>query len=209
MVTDRQTALRKGRARTRVLAVALLGLSLGACSLIAPAEAPRNTYELTAPDTFPGLRSGSRSQVLVKLPNALKSIDSDRILVRESDREVTYLAGVQWTDTVPRLVQTKLVEALENSEAVGAAAKPGDGLVIDYQMISEIRRFEIQAVGDRRAIIEISIKLLSDRSGRVVATRIFQSSAPAPIDAADTIDALDNAFDQIAREIVGWVVRQS
>lgn len=183
-------------------ALLLAILFLPSCALLKRPEAPRQTYELTAPSNF-STQGGTRSQLLVKKPNALKALDSDRIIVKADDGAISLLAGVQWVDTVPAMVQAKLVESFENTGRAGATAKPGDGLVIDHQLISDLRRFEI----DRgRAVIELSIKLLSDKSGQVLETRIFTATAPvAGTDAGDNARALNRAFDSLARDVVRWV----
>ena len=184
-----------------VLACALLA----GCALVQPREAPRETFDLSAPEAV-SERGATGAQILVKQPNALKAIDSDRIVLKPSPTVITYLSGAQWQDTVPRLVQAKLVETFENTGATGATAKPGDGLVIDYQLVIDVRRFEIVTYGGSRAVIELSIKLLSDRSGKVRETRIFTAEAPANgSEPADYVDALDRAFDRLASDVVRWV----
>ena len=180
---------------------------LGGCALLGANEAPRDTYELTAPDNF-GSVGATRAQILVKTPTALKSIDSDRIVVRPEPKIITYLAGAQWSDTLPRMVQAKLIAAFENSGSVGAAAQPGDGLVIDFQLIAEIRRFGI-VTPSGRAEIEMSIKLLSDKSGKVLETRIFEGGATSAGTTPEAyVQALDAAFDGVARDVVRWVLNR-
>lgn len=194
-----------GHTRRHLFPALLLGsaITLSSCSLIKPPETPRETYDLTAPEGRSGLRSGSGSQILVKVPTALKFIDSERIIVRPSPSVITYLEGAQWGDTVPRMIQSKLVEAFENTGTSGATAKPGDGLVIDYQLVSDIRRFEVL---NGVATIEISIKLLTDRSGLVRETRIFKSSSRSAGQSADNyVAAFDAAFNDLANNIVRWV----
>lgn len=188
----------------------LLGLCtaafvLSGCALLRGQEAPRETYELTAPQSFEGVRGGTQAQILIKAPSALKSIDSDRIVVRPSPKVVTYLAGAQWTDSVPRMVQSKLVAAFENSGRTGATAQPGDGLVIDFQLVSELREFGISQASNS-ANIEISVKLLSDRTGKVVRSKVFRISRPAAGTTPDAyVEAIDAAFDALARDLIGWV----
>ena len=177
---------------------------LSSCALLKAPEAPRETYEISAPAKFSGIRGGTRAQILIKAPTALKSIDSDRMIVKPTRSVITYLEGAQWSDTVPKMIQAKLLEAFENTGATGATAKPGDGLVIDYQLISDIRRFEIS---NGSAVIEISIKLLADKTGLVRETRIFTASAVAAGDTAEAyVDAFDAAFDELARSTIRWVI---
>ena len=195
------------RASLRGLVLGSALVAAASCALIKPGEAPRDTFDISAPTSFTGVRGGSRAQILVKVPTALSSVDSDRIIVKPTPAVVTYLAGAQWADTVPRLIQAKLVESFENSGATRATAKPGDGLIIDYQLVSDVRRFE---VFEGVATIELSIKLLTDRTGVVRETRIFRASSRASGESADdVVAAFDRAFDEIARDVIGWVVNRT
>lgn len=215
MSTDRLNSLKPARLVSIIPSASSLGLAcllgvsmlaLGACSGL-KREKQRETYDITAPREFSGLRKGRRAQILIKEPTALKAVDSDRIIVKPDRNVVTYLSGAQWTDTVPKLVQTKLVESFENAGVTRATSKPGDGLVIDYQLVIDIRQFE---VFDGDAVIELSIKLLRDSNGVVRETRIFRASKAAKgIKAEDYVTAFDLAFDEIAQEIVRWVVRRT
>ncbi len=193
-----------------LLPVLALALTLSSCALIKLPKAPPETYDISAPREFPGLRAGTRAQILVKAPTTLKALNSQNIVVKPTPSVITYLSGAQWSDDLPVMVQTKLVETFENTGRAGAVAKPGDGLVIDYQILTAIRAFEVVASGARKtAVIEFSAKLLSDRSGRVLKSKVFQASvAFSGGKNDDYVEALDRAFDQVARDIVKWVLRR-
>lgn len=189
---------------TRALVMSL-GLALSGCNLLSGADAPRETYDIVAPvrDLAPGQ---TEAQLLIKEPVALRTLDSDRVVLKPDPRVVTYLEDAQWVDTAPKLVQARLVEAFENTGRTGATARPGDGLVIDFQLVSVLRRFEIDGEANA-AVFEISIKLLADKTGLVQETRIFTASAPVSgTESADYIRALDNAFDAGADQIIRWVL---
>ncbi len=205
IVEKRVGGLMRSKSWLRVCGLAFIGLILSSCALLGDRKAARETYEISVPASLSGTSGGTRAQLLVKVPNALKAIDSDRIVVKSGLNVITYLEGAQWSDTVPRMVQSKLVEAFENTGSTGATAKPGDGLVIDYQLIPDLRRFEIS---DGTAIIEMSVKLLSDRSGRVLDSQIFTVRARASGSDADAyVGAFDDAFADLARQLIRWVFR--
>ena len=187
--------------------VLLLAATLGGCALLTPPKAPPETYDISAPRKFPSLRSGTRAQVLIKEPTALKAINSQNIVVKPTPSVITYLGGAQWSDSVPKMVQVKLVETFENTGRAGAVAKPGDGLVIDYQVISAIRAFEVVVSGStKQAVVDISVKLLNDKNGRVLRSKIFRATMPFSGSSNDDyITALDRAFDDVARDMVSWV----
>ena len=193
---------------TRILsAFAIVGL-MSSCALIKPAPPTPETYDISAPRSFSGLRSGTRAQILVKAPTSLKALNSQNIVVKPTSSVITYLKGAQWSDDLPKMVQTKLVETFENTGRTGAVAKPGDGLVIDYQILTAIRAFEVAVNGGgKTAVIEFSVRLLSDRNGRVIKSNVFRAAVPfSGSDNDDYVAALDRAFDKVATDIVIWVL---
>lgn len=187
-----------------VVMLPLFGALLAGCG----GGAKNDTFDLSvssAPVTqAPSLRS---RQLLIAEPTALKALNSENIVVRLSDSEVQYLANSQWSDSLPRMVQSKLVEAFEDTGRLGGVGRPGQGLAIDYQVVTDIRSFEIDTKGNV-ANIEISVKLLNDRNGTVRAQEVFRSSARVTgTGSANLVKALDSAFAAVNREIVAWTLR--
>lgn len=189
----------------RALALGLAALVLAGCSVLGGGDAPA-TYDLSAPRDL-GVKGGTGAQILIPEPTAVKAIDSDRIVVRPANQEIAYLAGSQWSDRLPRLVQLRIVEAFENTGRVRAVGRPGQNLSIDYQVVTDIRRFQLDVSGGaRRAVAEVSVKLMNDRNGRVVATEVFTAEVPAASDAPPAaVAALDAALNMILAETVKWV----
>jgi cholesterol transport system auxiliary component len=184
-------------------AVAALGFAalLAGCSAVMPTPSA-DTYDLSAPATTAPPR-GRSLQVLVAEPAADRALDTERIVVRPSATEIAYFSGAQWADRLPRLVQSRLVAALEASGRFRAAGRPGQGLAIDRQIVTEIRAFDYEA-GEGRVVISLSIKLMDDRSGRVLATRSFRAEEPATDSAKAAVAAFDRAQTRLMAEIVAW-----
>lgn len=197
--------MRRAKLLTTTALVLAASIGLSACTSVLSGPPP-DTYDLSAPDTFPGLTGSSRAQILILEPSALKILDSENIVIKPSEAEAEYLAKSQWTDRLPKLVQAKLIETFENTERVRAVAKPGDGLVIDYQIVTEIRAFDATiGSGISEARVALSVKLVSDRTGKVVRTRVFQEAVP--INGGGSLEivlGLDAAFDNVARDLVAW-----
>lgn len=182
-------------------------LLLSGCALLGGgASEPLDTYELTAPAApVSGRRSGV--QILIAEPSALKALDSENIVIRPSAAEIQYLSGAQWSDRLPRIVQARLAETFQRSGRIGVG-KPGQGLAIDYQIIIDIRSFEIRLDGSDRAEIELYVRILNDRNGVVRSGRLFTASAAAAGGDGDFVRALDAAFGIAATEIVEWTLAQ-
>lgn len=197
------TPRRRGRP-SRHVAMAAAGLLLAGCSAILPTPSV-DTYDLSAAPaaTAPHGRS---LQVLVPEPTADRAVDTDRIVVRPSATEIAYFSGAQWADRLPRLLQSRLVGALEASGRFRAAGRPGQGLAIDRQIVTEIRAFDYEASVGRVEIV-LSVKLMDDRSGRVTATRVFRAEEPSADSAKAAVAAFDRAQQRVFAEIVAWAGR--
>ncbi len=169
--------------------------------------AKNDTYDLSAASVDGTGPSAKNKQILIADPTALKALNSEQIVIRVSPSEIQYLARSQWSDTLPRMVQSKLVEAFENSGKLGGVGKPGQGLAIDYQVVSDIRSFEIDAASGNKAVVEISVKILNDRNGTVRAQQVFRATAAAGGDNAGFVKGLDRAFTAVTDQIVGWTLK--
>ena len=117
------------------------------------------------------------------------------------------MKGAQWADRLPNIVQSRLVQAFESTGRLGGVGRPGEGLAIDYQVISDIRTFNINVSSGRIAIVEIAIKILNDKNGTVRAARVFRATSPVSGEGnASYIAALDRAFDSASNDIVTWTL---
>lgn len=186
-----------------LLVAAALSLGLSGCILISPP--PSRTFDLSAPNDISKLR-GRAGQILIVEPSALQALAGNGIVVRPSASELNYFPQAQWADTLPRLLQAKILESFESTGRTKAVGKPGDGLVIDYQILSNLRAFEFDAI-TQSAKIDISVKIVNDRTGQVAGTREFSASAFAPTDSLeDAVFALDEAMDEVIIAIVRWTL---
>jgi cholesterol transport system auxiliary component len=175
-------------------------MSLSACST-APAPA---TFDLTAPAINRAAQK-SLSQLAVSEPLSVQALDSDRILVKDSNGSLSFLPAGQWADRLPRLVQTRLIQTFENASRLGKVNRPGDRIIADQQLNTEIREFQIDAATGE-AVVSLSAKLINDRTGRVIAARFFTAKIPAAsINAATAARHLDEALSQVLTQIVQWV----
>ena len=177
-----------------------LALGLANCSSLGGTKA-LDTYDLTVPDGGKSTSRKGRIQVLVTEPQALKALDSENIVVRDGAAQIQYLAGAQWGDRLPKIVQARLIESFERSGRFSGVGRPGEGLAIDYQIITDIRAFGIE---NGVAVVEIGVKLLNDRNGVVRGTKTFAATVNGGSGSDALVAALNQAFAEVAGEIVAW-----
>jgi cholesterol transport system auxiliary component len=190
-IPNRARALKSGW----ILAVAL---ALAACGGSAP-----ETFDLSATSVPPVHKL--RAQLAVREPVASLDLDTQRILVRTGPETLAYLAGAQWSDRLPTLVQSRLVQTFQNAHLIQSVARAGAGFAADYSLELDIRNFELD-VKAGQARIDIAAKIVATGSGRVVAAQIFQAQAQSAGTAgAEATAALNAALATVMTQIVAFV----
>lgn len=186
------------------LALLTVMLVVSGCSLFR--GPPPVTFDLTGPESVK-TGGGTAAQILIPEPVALQVLDTQRIVVSKGDK-ITYYPDAQWPDRLPKLLQSRTIEAFERSHKVRAVGRPGQGLSIDYQVVTEIRAFEYRVTGDKGyAHVEIAAKIMDDRTGRVITNRVFVGEAPVDKDnASSVVSGLNSAISQVLVNIVRWTV---
>jgi cholesterol transport system auxiliary component len=183
------------------------GLAVAAVLVAAAcASAPPETFDLSAASPPPA--HPLRAQIAIREPVASLDLDSQRILVRTGPDTVAYLAGAQWSDRLPALVQTRLVQTFQNARLLRSVARSGSGVAADYSLELDIRAFELD-VGAAQANVDIAAKIVGAVSGRVVAAQIFKAHVPAAgTGGRETTTALDLALSKVMAQIVAFTTSQ-
>jgi len=191
-------ALARNSDRVDGILAALERMAGGGASKSTPAY-----YDLTAPSAFQSPKGTAKSQIVVSEPTTLVTLDTQRIIVDPSAGGP--LDNAQWNDSIPKLLQEKIIQSLEASNYVGAVARPTEGLAADYQLLIDLRSFKITGPSAAPvAHVEFAAKILGD-AGRIVGSRIFDAVVPAKdVSAAGAAAALDEAFGKTATSLVEW-----
>ena len=88
---------------------------------------------------------GARTvQLMISPPVAVKTIDTEEILVKSANGRVAYFSGVAWGDRLPRLFQARLVESLANSGAFRAVLTNQDRVSGDLSLASRSATFRLK-----------------------------------------------------------------
>jgi phospholipid/cholesterol/gamma-HCH transport system substrate-binding protein len=170
-------------------------------------KATPTIFDLTAPTAFPHPDKTAKSQLVIPEPTTLLALDTQKIPMHLAGGEVPSMDTAQWSDSIPKLVQAKVIQAFENSSYMQAVARPMDGLNADYQLLIDIRAFQVSTLGAREAPeaqVEFSAKILGE-NGRILASKIFSATASvADGSLTASVKALDQAFGRAATDLVVW-----
>jgi cholesterol transport system auxiliary component len=196
MVEESFRPSRAGRRATAALALLIAAAAAG-CSSSAP-----QTYDLSAA-TVASFRP-LRAPVAVREPVATLDLDTQRVLVRTGPGMLAYLSGAQWSDRLPTLVQTRLIETFQNANLFQSVSRASSNLAAQYDLQLDIRDFELDAQS-RKGVVDIAVKIVTAGGGRVVAAQIFRSEAPADGTSGPAATAaLDRALNDVMAKIVAF-----
>ena len=117
-------------------------------------------------------------------------------------------ADFMWADSIPKLVQARLIDSFENYDIAHAPLRTAELGQADYQLLIDIRRFRIAAdSSDTRVEIGLSARIV-DKNGKVSASRLIETSEKLDkAEPAAAVAAFDAAFARIAKELIGWTVQ--
>jgi phospholipid/cholesterol/gamma-HCH transport system substrate-binding protein len=181
------------------------GIVAGLERMTGGAKARAPIYDLAVPRASLILEKALSAQLAVAEPTALSVLDSDRIQSTTPTGAYAALADGQWSDLLPKVVQTKLLRSFEDASLFAGVARSLEGPAGDFQLIIDIRKFHIGS--NLSAEVELGSRLV-DSKGRVIATRVLQGSVPAiALLAPAATSALDRAFGQVGAELVAWTAR--
>jgi cholesterol transport system auxiliary component len=189
--------------------LAVAAMLLAGCSILGGSREPVTIYApepQVAPDpAWPQ----ADWQLSINKPTASRMVDSVRIAVRPVPGEIQVYKGAAWAKTPDEQLQDALLRVLEDSGRIAAVARPGSGIVADYRLELDLRRYEADYAGNAvpAATIEVSAKLLHAGDREVVAARTFLQAVPAAgTDTALVARAFGRALGAIANDIAGWTL---
>jgi cholesterol transport system auxiliary component len=186
------------RGRLKSAAAGAAALALAACA----GGPPPTLYDLTA--AKPPSARALRAQIRIGQPTATADLDSDHILVRESQTLAT-LAGAVWPEPLPALFRARLAQSFVNA-GLGRAID-GPAATADYEIDLDIRAFEFDAE-TKEAHVDIAAWIVALDSGRIAADEIFTLRAPVASTAGpDVAAALDEAASTVMTQIVKFVAK--
>jgi cholesterol transport system auxiliary component len=190
----------------RLVFIALLVLA--GCGGILPKPAPEpSLYRLTAATDFAANGRTVPVQLVVEAPAVEAALDTTRIALARTPTTLDYFADAAWTDRVSLLLQSLLIESLDNAHRLAAVGSQTGVLRADAVLVTELRHFEANyaGAGPPRWRIELTAKLVKMPERTILGNRSFKGESEAARNALpEIVDAADTAWHGVATEIAEW-----
>ena len=187
--------------------VIALGMLLGSCSILPRSEAP-NVYLLPATSVEVTTHQAVRSESLrIVTPDAARPLDSTRIAVLPEGNIITSYQGARWSDSAPRLLRDRLLDAFRTDGRFAALSSDDAQLQADLELTGDLRAFQSEYVhGGPVVVIRYDAQLVQGRSQKIIATRRFDIRQPVVgKEVPQVVTAFGQATDQLAAQVVSWV----
>jgi cholesterol transport system auxiliary component len=187
-------------------ALAVAGSLAGCGSLLGGGgKPPPVLYTLTS-DAAPAAakRSAAAGEaVTIRTPIISRELRTNRVPVQISPTEVQYVAGLQWVDTPDRLFQDLVEETVRRTTSRVVLDPDQSALDPGLVVSGQLNRFGYDAqLG--MVVVQYDASL-STQGGAHVESRRFEASVPADGTAATVAPALNDAANQVAKQVAGWI----
>lgn len=180
-------------------------LLIGACfgGLKNEIPAPVN-YRIGAPKLAAG--EPLAADVLIAVAATAPGLDGTGIAGRWPGSRIDYLAGARWPVKIPALIESALIEALQDSGRLHSVQGDFGRFRTTHTLTLEVRRFEADYTGGEPPVAQVALAVTvgrqSDRSVLAAFTVAAEERASENRVSA-VVAALDSAFGRAATEIAG------
>ena len=194
------------RAYLRIGTALALAVAASGCALLGGGgKAPPVLFTLSsdAPPAAPTRSSAVGETVTIETPAIPKELRTVRVPVDIGLTQVQYVANLQWFDTPDRLFQSLVEETVRRTtnrvvlDPNQATLDPG--LVVTGQL----NRFGYDS--QQGAVVVQYDASLATQGGTHVESRRFEASVPADGKAATVSPALNEAANQVAKQVAQWI----
>jgi phospholipid/cholesterol/gamma-HCH transport system substrate-binding protein len=168
--------------------------------------AQKMTYDLRAPQNPGKASSALKGKLAIPEPTAVAMLETQRFLF-SPPKDYAGFADAIWADSIPKLLQSRLIEGFENYDIAHAPLRVADLGQTDFQLLIDVRRFSIAIDRGPSAEIGLSARIV-DREGKVLASRLFEESQKfEQLEPPAAVAAFNDAFGRIANDMISWTVQ--
>jgi cholesterol transport system auxiliary component len=180
-------------------------LLIGACFGGLKNDAPQPvSYRITAPKLAAG--ESLVADVLVTVESTAPGLDGTAIAGRWPGSRIDYLAGARWPVRTPALVESALIEALQDSRRLRSVQGDFGRFRTTHTIALEVRRFEADYTDGEPPVAQVALAVTIGRqSDRTVlaAFTVETEERASENRVTAVVAALDAAFGRAASELAG------
>lgn len=190
----------------KIISLTIASFLLASCSSILPKGAPApRLYTLNAPyEAQAGQRIPARLQILI--PQANPGLETERIVLRNTDNQMDYFADTKWAGPATAMVQSLLVESFDNTGRLEAVGSDLVSINQNYNLLVEIRDFQAEYTkgsSTPRAHVRLTAKLIKADTNDILTTTTYDEKEFSSNNSLqEIVPAFDKAWQRVSIRIV-------
>ena len=171
-------------------------------------EAEAGLYDLSLPSTFDLPESNDNWQLAISEPTVVLSLNTNKLLQIMPDNSWVPYGNAKWTDNLPNLVQSKLIQGFENAGFADRVVRPSDVLDPENRLAIDIRTFHVRNGDTPIGVIDLFARIL-DVDGAIIASKRFQSESELiGTGEPEVMQGMGSLFSITATELISWTASQ-
>ena len=189
--------------------IVALPLLLASCTVVPPAR-ETVVYQLREAAVAEAPVSADLNLKIMSVQSS-DALNSRRIMATADGSALFALPTARWASPVRELLRERLVEGIRASGAIAGVIGDSASLKSDVVLHSSVRDFVADfSTAEPAALVRLDATLADGHRRTIIATREFRVRTPGQgRDADAVVAAFSRATDQLAEEIVTWVVAET
>ncbi len=166
--------------RNKLIGIAAIFL-LSACSVFSPVKnEPVNSYVLNTLPKIHSHKSRHRVAVLVAQPITSEINNTTQMAYTIGQHQIAYFAKNRWADTPAQMLQSLLIQTLQNTKYFYAVESPPITAQYDYVINTQLLQFEQQFfTHSSGVVITLRVQIIKTSNDKIVAAKQFTVREPA------------------------------
>lgn len=191
----------------------VMALLLAGCSVL-PEREIQQIYTLPQTQRAAPVMPATSTQpwsLRIQTPYSNRMLNSNRIVVRPDNSEISVYKGVRWSDTAPVMLRNRLVDAFRTQSNIAAISNDSAHLASTLEFGGDLNRFQVEYQNGVPTVhIQLDAFLLDSSDGHIVASRRFSVEQPVNgTQVPEVVPAFGEAADRLAADVVAWVLKHS
>ena len=165
---------------------------------------PPVNYRISAPKLAPG--APLAADVLLAVAATAPGLDGTGIAGRWPGSRIDYLTGARWPVRTPALIESALIEALQDSGRLRSVQGDFGRSRTTHSLTLEVRRFEADYTSGEPPVARVSLAVTVGRQrdrGVLAAFTVAAEERASENRVSAVVAALDAAFQRAADEVAG------
>ena len=162
-------------------------------------------FDLEIADNISLKPSDETWRITIAEPTVQLAYNTDKIMIQAQKGQTTFYPNGRWSDNLPNLVQSKIIQSFENAGLGDKISKPSFSDEEGQKLHIDVRQFHIHQADTALAKVIFFAKL-ANQDGKVIKTKLIQTTAPVTgANEPAATKALSEAFQKNINTLMNWL----